>query len=154
MAISIHQLQEELASCRKGLDKARQRRKEAVLDEQVMERKHDALNTLLSVMKGNGATLLPSTSVSDDQQPSGQKVAEESPNNKTQQIFQLVASSGESGVTAVDIWKQLQKQFETSGTKMHRNYLYAVLDRLGEQGKISERRGKYYRKEAEEKASE
>jgi hypothetical protein len=151
VAISITQIEDELQSCKQDLEKARDRRKQAQSDEQTMERKYDALSTLFALMNGNGAMLPQQSAAEMLETPKPETTDSSGENtNKTALILELVVKSGQTGITAVDIWKKLQ----ADSVKMHRNYLYAVLDRLIEQDKIVERRGKYYRKEPVDKASE
>jgi len=130
MTITPEMIREELEEADRELQKAKKRREEAVKHEARIQRRHDALRELLTNTGG---------AVHDDAVPPLDD-GEQRHVNKTDMIYKLIASSGAKGVTPVDIWKAVQK----SNTQMHRNYVYAVLDRLKSGGRVVERSGKYF----------
>jgi hypothetical protein len=131
MAITSEMIREELEATGKELQKARKKREEAVQHEVRMQRRHDALRELLSNTGGaQQEAVLPTPDAPTEKEPV----------NKTDMIHKIITNSGARGASPVDIWNAVQK----SNTQMHRNYVYAVLDRLRAGGRVVERNGKYF----------
>ena len=63
---------------------------------------------------------------------------DDEPINKTDLVYAMVREHMD-GLTPPDIYRGVQKL----GIEVHRNYVYSILNRLVQRGKIRQRRGKY-----------
>src|ERR1700687_5851106 len=121
MAFTPEQIRRELEETERRLEDAAKKRKDAETVEKRIEAERDAYRVLL------GDTATARVAVSGNN--SGPENDGET-TNKTDAIRAIIRDAGTAGASAIDIWRNVQR----SGPEMHRNYIYAVLNRLSGSG--------------------
>ena len=140
MTSLIEQLRSRVEQTRKELEEARKRLVDAQAHEQMLQTELNGYQKAIEAeLRREGklsmtATAIPASAVQTDGARTGAR--------KTDFVRSLLKDRGPQGVTPVDVWAAFKKTGQF--TKMHRNYVYAILARLKERGEVVERNGKYF----------
>ena len=140
MTSLIEQLRSRVEQTRKELEEARKRLREAQTHEQMLQtelngyQKASEAELRREGKRPSMPTMIQAFPVQGAGPPTGVR--------KTDFVRSLLKDRGQQGVTPVDVWAAFKKTDQY--TKMHRNYVYAILARLKDRGEVVERNGKYF----------
>jgi hypothetical protein len=138
MALDEVQIRAQLREEESKLHEANKRREDATAECRQLDKRCQALRVLLEEEDSDHGK-----QASVASQPEAVQLLGVSDNgrelNKTAAIRSILRTAGSRGVTAVQIWRDIEAQ----SIKMPRNYVYAVLSRLVDNGSV-QRNGDVY----------